>query len=130
MIKGKRSEKHFSKILFIIWCIIVFVLSVIPGDESPFPNITFIDKIAHFTEYLIFSLLYYLMRFYQQISYNRIIKELIFLSLLLPVLNEVIQIPIPGREFCLLDIVANFMGFLVMIIYLIVFNKKRTVVEK
>ncbi|MBW6516218.1 MAG: VanZ family protein [Candidatus Cloacimonetes bacterium] len=124
MLEGNQKKK-FLTILFVFWCVIIFLLSVVPTDETPLSSITFIDKIAHFLQYLIFALLYYFMRSYQQRSAEKIIRELIFLSIIISITNEFIQIPIPGREFCLLDIAANFIGFLVVIIYLIMRTKKK-----
>ena len=61
---------------------------------------------------------------------NNLLKELMIMSLIIPPLNEVIQIPIPGRKFSLLDIVANFMGFVAVILFIRIFGKQRKMVEK
>lgn len=117
------------KILFISWCLIIFVLSIIPGLEAPINDLTFSDKIAHFIQYLIFGILYVLMRDRQNKPRSKILQELIILSLILPILNELIQIPVPNRKFSLLDIAANYLGFVVVIVYIKHSQKKKTMVE-
>ena len=44
------------------------------------------------------------------------IKKLYLLAVLVPLLDELHQIPIPGREFSVYDIFADFLGFLVIIL--------------
>ena len=130
MTRKPVNKTKISKSLFILWSLIILILSVIPSVESPLPKITFLDKIAHLGQYLIFALLYYLMRLHQKKRIDKIVKELIILSLILPILNELIQIPIPGRNFSLLDIGANFIGFLVVIIFLKIKEKELSSNEK
>jgi len=127
-----RESKIILSILFVTWSLVIIVLTVIPSVESPLPSVSFLDKLAHIGQYFLFSLFYYLMRR----SYSRdeayILKEIIILSLILPLLTELIQIPIPGRTFCLLDILANYIGFMIVIVYLKyrINNKLRLSYEK
>lgn len=58
------------------------------------------------------------MRRYYVTDETMIVKEITVLSLILPVLTELIQILIPGRSFSLLDILANYIGFIITIVYL------------
>lgn len=121
--KWKPGRRNLYTLLFVLWSLAILVLSVIPSIESPLPGVTFLDKVAHFGQYLVFSILYFLMRSTQQKKDSLIFKELFILSLIVPVANELIQIPIPGRTFCLLDIVANFFGFLTVLLFL----RRRTI---
>jgi VanZ family protein len=107
-----------TKLCFIVWSLTILILSVIPSVEPPYPELTYLDKIAHFGQYLVFSILYFIMRHLQGGPDKKILKELFILSLILPLFNEVIQLFVPGRTFCLLDIAANYLGFTMMIIYL------------
>ncbi len=118
MMNIMRDNKKLLTILFVIWSTVIFILTVIPSVESPLPSVTYLDKIAHIGQYFLFSLLYYLMRRYYVTDETMIVKEITVLSLILPVLTELIQILIPGRSFSLLDILANYIGFIITIVYL------------
>ncbi|MCB5230651.1 MAG: VanZ family protein [Candidatus Cloacimonas sp.] len=122
--KDKRKVKMFRAI-FIIWCALILIGTIIPGKRVPLKNDGFSDKIAHFFQYLVFSTLLSLVYRFANRSTNETLKTLIILSLTLPILNEVIQLWIPNRSFSVLDMVANFIGFLVVIIYLFIKDKIR-----
>jgi VanZ family protein len=68
------------------------------------------DKIAHFIEYLIFGILYLKMRKEQLCREKIALKELIIIMLIVPILDEAHQIPIPGRMFSIWDCVADTFG--------------------
>ena len=117
MIKTQNRKRIF-KTMFIFWSLVILVLTVIPTMESPLPRITFLDKLAHISQFSVFALLYYFLRLEQKTGINKIRKELFILAPILSILPELMQIPIVGRRFCLLDIAANFIGFLLVMIYI------------
>jgi len=114
-----QMNKKLLKLLFYGCGIAIIILSVIPAAELPSQNISFIDKIAHFIQYFIFSLLYYLYRKADKSSNAEILKSLLPLSLIFSAGTELIQLFVEGRQFCYYDMIANFVGFLVIILYLI-----------
>jgi VanZ family protein len=108
------KNKLFSyRNLFIFWSIIIcFVLYYpqLPGLEE---EIFGLDKFVHFFLFFIFAVLFFNLGTDKKKQY----KNLIFLSILVPITSEIIQIPIPGREFSIYDIVANFLGFLSALVF-------------
>jgi len=105
-------KKHIYKILFIVWSALITTFSSIPSlNLNPSPIIG-TDKIAHFTEYFIFSLLF--IKLHK--DSRKGLLNLIWLALFIPLLDELHQIPIPGRDFSIYDILADTLGFLVAII--------------
>ena len=69
------------------------------------------DKVAHFTEYLIFAFLF--VKMHKDVRKG--VKRLLILACTIPILDELHQIPIPGRDFSFYDILADTWGFLVVI---------------
>ena len=108
-------KKKYYKIAFYIWAGVVFTLTSIPKLQSPINDTLNIDKLAHFTVYVIFAYLF--MKMFTQDQYVQKLKLLTILSVLIPILDELHQIPIPGRYFSYYDILADFLGFLTVIIY-------------
>ncbi len=126
-------KKKIYLIIFILYSILVFTVSSIPRLSVSLPSPPIApDKIAHFSQYFLFAMLYYLMRYSQLTdSFNKqfnksgnaknnkikpfirneIYLEIFFLSFLLSILDELHQIPIPGREFCWYDVLADLLGF-------------------
>lgn len=107
-------KKHF-KIAFYVWTVILFTLTSIPKLQSPLNDSLNIDKLAHFTVYLIFAYLF--MKMFERSQYIQKLKLLSVLAVIIPVFDELHQIPIPGRTFSYFDILADFLGFLTVIIY-------------
>ncbi len=110
---------------FVILSIGIIVLSVIPTVTLPSQQITFLDKIAHFLQYLVLALVYLWYRREKGDSEKLIIRNLSVLAVIFSFGTEVLQLFIPGREFCIYDIVANLLGFFIVIIYLIVRPNKK-----
>ena len=108
-------KKKYYKIAFYIWTGVVFTLTSIPKLHSPTNDTLSIDKVAHFTVYMIFSFLF--MKMFDTKQYTQKLKLLSILAVLIPILDELHQIPIHGRDFSYYDILADFLGFLTVIIY-------------
>lgn len=105
----------YYKILFYIWTAILFTLTSIPKLSSPIDDSLNFDKLAHLVVYLIFAFLF--IKMFKAKMQSQKLKVLSILAVTVPVLDELHQIPIPGRTFSFLDILADFLGFLIIIIY-------------
>ncbi|MDP8201372.1 MAG: VanZ family protein [Candidatus Tenebribacter burtonii] len=108
------KRKHF-KIAFYIWTGIIFTLTSIPKLQSPINDTLNIDKLAHFTIYMIFAYLF--MKMFDTEQYTQKLKLLSILAVFIPIFDELHQIPIPGRSFSYYDILADFLGFITVILY-------------
>ncbi len=108
-------KKNYFKIAFYIWAVILFTLTSIPKLHSPIDDSLNIDKLAHFIVYLIFAHLF--MKMFDKNQYLKKLKLLTILAILIPIFDELHQILIPGRSFSYFDILADFLGFLTIIIY-------------
>ena len=103
----------------IIWGIIIFIMSSLPGDDIPksfIINIPFADKIIHFSMYFLLVILI-LFGFLRKSKNTLIIRKFLFaffISLLYGILMEVLQYFVfIMRSADLMDIVANITGSLI-----------------
>lgn len=108
-------KKKYFKIAFYIWAVILFTFTSIPKLQAPIDDSLNIDKLAHFIVYLIFAFLF--MKMFDENQYTQKLKILSVLAVIIPILDESHQILIPGRSFSYYDILADFLGFLTIIIY-------------
>lgn len=108
-------KKKYYKIAFYIWTGIIFTLTSIPKLQSPINDSLNIDKLAHLIVYLIFAFLF--MKMFDRKQYIQKLKLLSVLAVIIPIFDELHQIPISGRYFSYYDILADFLGFLMVIIY-------------
>jgi VanZ family protein len=99
-------KKYF---LTIVWALIIFVATMVPGKTIPNVPIFGIDKLVHF---FIFSMLSFLWLY----DLNKNIKSslasyyVILLSIGYGIFIEIIQRFIPGRSCSIYDIIANSIG--------------------
>ena len=93
------------QLIFISYVFIVIALSLIPTPVSG--TGMYSDKIAHLLAYMLMSVLAFL-------SVSTINKRiyLFILIICIGLTLEVLQNFIPGRQFAVLDILANFIGLL------------------
>ena len=108
-------KQKYYKITFYVWTVVVFTLTSIPKLHSPVHDSLNVDKLAHFLVYTIFAYLF--MKMSVQEKYSQRLKLLCLFAVIIPIFDELHQIPIPGRTFSFFDICADFLGFLVVIIY-------------
>jgi VanZ family protein len=102
--------------LFILWSLLIITLTSYPKLQNPLSDkIWNVDKLAHFAVYAIFSLLFVKMNQHKSLRENG--KNLTILALIIPLVDELHQIPIPGRSFSVYDILADLAGFLIIIAY-------------
>ena len=117
-------------LLPIIWAVIIFFLSVIPGDKIPsgrILDIFHVDKLAHIAIYII--LVFLMFRGFQKqytfpaLRYHPKSYALV-ISIAYGVFLELLQGSILNRNFDILDILANIIGcFIGTIVYTRVYNK-------
>ena len=113
---------------FIAYALLVILVSSIPRLPEPDLGISFLDKIAHFLEYFIFSLLG--LRAIDKLSlrYNTTIRYTLFglFSIVFAALDEWHQIFIPGRQTDFFDFVFDSFGLIMGIIFFgSFFNKEK-----
>ena len=124
IIKNKIYIKTY-KFLFVIWSLVILTLTSIPKLNIPTEHIVSLDKVAHFGVYLLFA--WFFIRMHQPENLGATLKKLILLSLAVPLFDELHQIPIPGRMFSVWDVIADFIGFLVIII---IYKRKIQITKK
>lgn len=102
--------------LTIGWALLILVSVIVPaGILSNSPGFWFIgtDKMAHIFLYMVFSLLM-VIGFVKQSQYLYLTKKAMALTAIIcftyGVLMEFLQLPLPKRNFELLDILANATG--------------------
>ena len=113
------KKRKLYRTIFIIWSLILFTLTSYPKLSVPSVHIVSFDKLAHAFVYLIFAWLFMLMHDQQNLA--RIVKRLMLLAAIIPLADELHQIPIPGRFFSVWDIVADLIGFSIIIL---IYRKK------
>jgi VanZ family protein len=111
-----RAIKRFFIYQFpvILWGMLIFVISSLPGVSQPFTKIPYLDKVAHFFEYGVFAFLMS-RAFYFSESKPRIIRALVLSFIfcaLFGALDEIHQLFIPGREQSVKDFFADIAGIL------------------
>ncbi|MBK8551500.1 MAG: VanZ family protein [Ignavibacteria bacterium] len=112
------------------YCLIIFILSSIPGDDFPQVGFQFGDKIVHFIIYaILFSLFFYSLK--NQSKYVRLQKFALEFSFLFTVLygitDELHQYFVPYRSCEFYDWVADAAGGLFMYLMFKYFSEKRKI---
>ena len=117
-------RSKFFTVLFVIWIIVILTLTSIPKLHVPLADKIFnFDKLAHLAVYAILAFLFTKMNRHKGRKQNA--TSLIYMMLTIPLLDELHQIPIPGRTFSYYDILADVLGFVIIIIYSYKFSKKK-----
>jgi len=119
------NRKLIFRVLFILWTATIITLTSIPKMQSPVGDIIGSDKVAHFTVYLIFAWLF--LKMHGKDVNRRILNRLILLAVGIPILDELHQIPIPGRQFSVWDMLADFIGFSIIIL---IYNRKLKAINR
>ncbi|MFK8264912.1 VanZ family protein [Capnocytophaga cynodegmi] len=122
------NKRKFT-ILLGIWFIVVVTLSLMPGDSTPdLPRIPYIDKIAHFTFYFVFTVLFFLTlknecKCVKKIPYIYLISALF--AFLLGISIELLQKTITTtRSGDIYDVFFNSFGTIVALVFVTIINKK------
>ncbi|HNX01576.1 MAG TPA: VanZ family protein [Candidatus Cloacimonadota bacterium] len=119
-----KNPRKFYKTMFYVWGILILAVSSLPHLQIPIPSRFTPDKVAHFLEYFIFSILFYLYLFHSSKSERRIFL-LTLLLIIFAYLDELHQKLIPGRQYSLLDFSADFLGIMSGWSILYIMKRKR-----
>ena len=111
-----QNKNVFSRLLnltglfTIIYMILIFILSSIPGRYIGMKGFTLIDKWVHMIEYSILGVLI-LLTLKNRIINNKIrIISAVALSTFYGITDEIHQLFVPNRSFDYFDILADFIG--------------------
>ena len=112
--------KYSSKIIFYLYVLLIFLLSLIPRETVEFIQIFGWDKIAHLIEYFILGFLY---RWYiiKEVSISRV---QFYYILLIPVIDEFLIQNFSNRTVDFWDLIFNIIGLLLGILIRDYFDKK------
>ncbi|MCD4828068.1 MAG: VanZ family protein [Candidatus Cloacimonetes bacterium] len=97
------------------WCGFILVLTSMPTTPWSGPESLSLDKLAHLVLYAVFAALFLRMRRLDGAA-HRSGRELLILMPIVPLLDEVHQLFIPGRNCSWLDILADMTGITIIII--------------
>ena len=109
------SRKNLKILFPILWAILIFILSSIPGNE--YPSTTFdYAPIAHFIEYFILTIL--ILNIFEKITFKNFLLTLI-ITILFAISDEIHQSFVINRSASFLDFLIDALAILVAIkIYL------------
>jgi VanZ family protein len=114
---GKIIKKLFSfKFTVLIYAALIFVISSIPEITPPHLGFKFEDKVYHFIEYSIFSLLLFFAFFKTKTDFFK--KNVFLFSCLIGMIyaysDEFHQKFVPGRSYDLYDFLADCLGIILI----------------
>ena len=120
------KSSHWSSIYpSLIWCLIIFVGSIFPSSNIQGVEIS--DKLIHFVFYAVFSFFLFLLSHNVNFGLNTLIKKWTFvitIGTLLGLIIEWIQYDlIPSRSGEWLDLLANSIGLITMLIFMCLFKR-------
>lgn len=107
----KQESAFFAWGPALIWGAVILVFSLLPGRLTPTITINHIDKVAHFFEFAVLSVL--IVRASHRIRVTPFVKIFLFaliLSSVYGIVMELAQRFVPGRVACVYDIYANISG--------------------
>jgi VanZ family protein len=85
----------------------------------------FIRKMAHFTEFFILGAIWF--SYFVKIKGKQMILKTMMIGFIVALIDEVLQIFVPGRAFAVMDILIDFLGLTcgILFIKMILFNKTK-----
>ncbi|MDP8221056.1 MAG: VanZ family protein [Candidatus Stygibacter frigidus] len=109
--------------IYYLWLTAIIIVSSIPDIGSSKKDIMGFDKYVHFIEYMILAFLYICLKLSQR--QKPMLKNYLFLAILLPALDELHQLFIRGRDSSPLDFSADWAGVsIAFLIYLLLMKVK------
>ena len=117
----------------VIWSIIILVATLTPGNQLPrTPDVIGLDKVAHFSLFLILTLLWnrgWTDKTHPENQLAKIITNYLVFGIFFAILVEYLQQFIPGRSFDYGDMAANIIGSTIgTICFYILYRKQSTLV--
>jgi VanZ family protein len=122
------TKTSFFKYIALIYAILIFIVSGIPTLSPPSVGLVLEDKILHFIEYMIFSLLLFLAF---SVSKKEFLKRNVFLlstvvGTVYAASDEIHQIFVPGRSCEFFDFVADCLGIIVVQVAIWLYLRRST----
>lgn len=121
--KRRQLTNHFrpgiAAIPLVIWCLIIFILSSIPGDKYPQVNWEYTDKIVHVGLYFwvgVFSVIFFRSRG------SRHATPVLF-GIAYGLSDEIHQLWVPQRTFSFVDLTADSIGIILGVTALYLYNR-------
>lgn len=110
--REKKERIVILSIILIAYVVLLFIGAVISVPQQ-ISSIRGIDKVVHFGEYLLLGII--LVKFLQLFGFEgrRQLLAALAIGLVLMVLSEFIQSFVPGRSPDILDLTADFLGFII-----------------
>jgi hypothetical protein len=116
MFRKITKKPFFFRFLALIYAVLIFVISNIPGIATPFLGFKLEDKVYHFLEYSIFSFLLFLAFFTAKTDFFK--KNVFLLSSLIGIIyaysDEFHQRLVPGRSYDFYDFLADCLGIILI----------------
>jgi VanZ family protein len=104
-------KKRYTVTLFLIFSIVMLLLTIIPSVAK---YLNGYDLFLHLTGFFILTISIIIIL--TQFKINNIVIISIFILICLSVISELIQIPIPNRNFEFKDLLLDFIGIILGII--------------
>ncbi len=120
------SKRFLLKVPAIVFALVIFVLSQIPGEMLPPKVFDLQDKLLHFLAYFLFGVTLVIATITIRNSRKRVLF-VILLGSLYALLDEVHQMFVPGRYWDLSDWLADTLGVFLAIFFV---NKIKFLLEK
>jgi len=115
--------------LTLVYAVLILIVSSIPDLKTPQLGFEYQDKLYHFIEYSIFSVLLFFALLNSQKDFLR--KNVLQISLLIGasfgILDELHQKLIPGRQADVLDFTADFVGVALIQICFWIYHRRKSV---
>ncbi|MBW2990798.1 VanZ family protein [Candidatus Woesearchaeota archaeon] len=125
------KKKVIFTLIFFLYFIFLIVIIAVPGVGDFIPeNVAMVkgfDKIVHFFEFLILTLILARAVDFYELKHKLLKNKfliIVVIAVFIAVISELIQIPIPRREFSLLDLGADALGILAGVIVKWKFSKQ------
>lgn len=108
---------HFPAI---IYGLVVFLLSSVPGMNMPEYGFLLADKLLHFLEYALFAILIFrsFSQLFRKQKLHYVIVASSFFLILFSLLDEYYQKYIPGRESDVADVILDVLGASLILFFL------------
>ena len=115
---------HFPAI---VYGLVVFLLSSVPGINIPKYGFLMADKLLHFLEYALFAILIFrsFSQLFRKHKLHYVIVVSSFFLILFALMDEYYQKYIPGRESDVADVILDVLGAS-LILFLLWLRKHRT----
>ena len=124
------SKKRFPYTwLTLAYAVLILIISSIPDLTPPELGFEFQDKLYHFIEYGVFSVLLFfsLLNSSRDFFRKNVLVISIFIGASYAIIDEIHQRFIPGRSADILDFVADFLGVALIQIVFWIYYRKRTI---